>query len=83
MFTVYILYSPSSEKFYIGYTSELPEDRLKKHLSNHTGYTARYKDWIISYSEKFTNKEEAIKREREIKGWKSKDKIRKLISSAE
>ena len=35
MFTVYILFSETADKFYIGFTSEPVEERLRKHLSNH------------------------------------------------
>jgi len=48
----------------------LPE-RLRKHNSNHSGFTGKYNDWKIVYSEKFVSKSEAYARERQIKKWKS------------
>ncbi|SDI09307.1 GIY-YIG nuclease family protein [Chryseobacterium jejuense] len=75
----YILYSESLDKYYIGHSCERLQERLRKHLSNHKGFTSKAKDWIIIYSENFNSKIEAYKREREIKAWKSKSKIQKLI----
>ncbi len=82
MFTVYILFSETTAKFYIGFTSKPVEERLRKHLSNHSGFTAKTKDWKIVHTEQFENKSEALQREKEIKNWKSKSRILKLISSA-
>ena len=56
------------------------EDRLRRHLTSHKGFTARTKDWKIVYFETFENKTDAILRELEIKNWKSKKKIIELIS---
>ena len=68
-FYVYILYSRYLGNYYIGSTSDV-ENRLKKHLSNHKGYTSKAKDWIVVYKEEFRTKSEALFREREIKEWK-------------
>ncbi|MEW7307474.1 GIY-YIG nuclease family protein, partial [Elizabethkingia anophelis] len=57
-------------------------ERLRKHLSNHKGFTSRAKDWMIVYYEAFNDKSSAYKREREIKAWKSKKKIEQLIKSS-
>jgi putative endonuclease len=81
MACLYILYSPSLDKYYVGHTTLLPEERLRKHLSNHDGFTAKAKDWIIVHTETFPSKALAYARERQIKGWKSKTKIRQLIRS--
>ena len=54
-FYFYIIYSPSADKFYYGHTNNLQE-RLKKHNSNHNGFTGKSNDWIIVYSEKFNSK---------------------------
>ena len=68
-FYVYILYSRHLGNYYIGLTSDV-ENRLKKYLSNHKGYTSKAKDWIVAYKEEFQTKSEALFREREIKKWK-------------
>jgi putative endonuclease len=81
MYTFYILFSPSTDKYYIGHTGDDPKERLRKHLRNHDGFTSTKKDWIIVYSECFELKTEAYRREREVKAWKSKVRIRKLIGA--
>jgi putative endonuclease len=74
----YILYSQTADKFYIGHTTQSIEERLAKHLSNHDGFTAKYKDWKVVFTEEYPTKELAYKRERQVKAWKSKKKIHAL-----
>ncbi len=81
LYFFYVLYSAELDKFYIGHTSNL-EERLRKHNSNHKGFTGKADDWTIVFSEKFQTKEEAYKREREVKKWKSKKMIEKLIENS-
>jgi putative endonuclease len=78
MFFVYILFSQSLNKYYIGFTSDL-KDRLRKHNSNHKGFTGTRSDWIVKYTEKFETKIEALNREKQIKNWKSRLMIEKLF----
>ncbi len=75
---LYILYSPSGDVYYVGYTSDL-ERRLLSHLSHHKGFTGKFKDWEIVYTESYKSKSEAYKRERQIKKWKSRQMIEALI----
>ena len=79
MYTVYILFSATLKKYYIGFTGEFVEERLHKHLSHHKGFTSKAKDWVIVYKEIFASKEQAIQRERQLKSWKSNIRIRELI----
>lgn len=67
MFTVYILYSKYLQKYYIGYTSQVVQERLDKHLANHKGFTGRAKDWQIVYENTLEEKQEALKLEKQIK----------------
>ena len=64
MATFYILYSKNIDSYYIGHTNSSLEERLSRHLSNHKGYTAKAKDWIVVYSEVFTSKPDAYAREK-------------------
>ncbi|MCA6423651.1 MAG: GIY-YIG nuclease family protein [Flavobacterium sp.] len=82
MFYFYILFSKFLDKYYIGHTSETLEERLRKHLSKHSGFTSKAKDWEVVYFEIFDDKSTAYKRELEVKKWKSKIKIQKLVSAA-
>jgi len=68
------------DQFYIGHTSNNLEERLKKHNSHHKGFTGKYNDWEIVYFEKYDTKSTAYARERQVKGWKSREMIRKLIN---
>ena len=80
---VYILFSDSLKKFYVGSTTGLPESRLRKHLTDHKGYTAKSKDWKIVFTEKTSSKSDALIREKQIKAWKSHDLIRNLIDKSD
>jgi putative endonuclease len=77
----YILYSHILDKFYIGSTGESLEERLRRHLTSHKGFTSKAKDWIIVYSEQYQDIKEAHQREMQIKRWKSKKMIQDMISS--
>lgn len=67
MFTVYVLYSSTYNKIYIGYTSNLIQ-RFKSHneLSS-KGWSIKFRPWIVLYTEIFDNKTLALKREKELK----------------
>ena len=77
-FHFYILYSKQADKFYVGHTSNVDE-RLRKHNSHHKGFTGMGDDWQVVYSETFATKTEAYSREREVKSWRSRKMIQKLI----
>lgn len=79
MYTVYILQSKEKGLYYVGYTSQEPQSRLSKHLSNHGGYSSRAKDWEIIKTIEFTEKKEAMELERKIK----KRGIRRYLESLE
>jgi len=78
MYYVYILYSPSKDKFYIGQTEDV-EKRLSQHrIRKNLGAD----DWIIKYTEEFATRSGAVLRETEIKSMKRKSYIEWLISTA-
>ena len=80
MFTVYVLYSPSFKKIYIGYTSNL-NGRFKSHNElGKKGWTIKFRPWIICYKEEFDTKQEAMKRETELKSAKCREWIWSLIN---
>lgn len=78
MFHLYILFSPTKNKYYIGHTGDDLVERIRKHNSNHKGFTGGIGDWELKYSEEYVAKSEAMKREKEIKSWKSRKMIEKL-----
>jgi putative endonuclease len=78
MYYFYILYSTNIDKYYLGHTSEL-EERIRKHNSNHKGFTVKAIDWVLVYSEAYSDKREAFTRKRQVKNWKSRQRVEKLI----
>ncbi|WP_115124456.1 GIY-YIG nuclease family protein [Marinirhabdus gelatinilytica] len=74
----HILYSKKLNKYYVGYTQQLSK-RLDNHNWKHKGFTGRANDWVLVYKEQFAKKSEALSRERQIKRWKSRKMIEKLI----
>jgi putative endonuclease len=78
----YILFSKHLDKYYIGSTRDLPEDRLRRHLSDHKGFTSNAKDWVIVFLEFYGNYSLAHKRELQIKSWKSRKMIETLVSKS-
>jgi putative endonuclease len=80
MFYIYLIYSQSADKHYIGFTSSLSA-RLDAH--NHPqnkGWTKSFKPWVLVYSEEFETKPEAMKREKYLKSIKNKEYLLELIS---
>ena len=82
MARLYILHSQTLDRYYVGHTTESLEERLRKHLSKHQGWTARAKDWVLVHAEEFPDKASAYRRERAIKAWKSNARIKELIEDA-
>ena len=83
MCCVYILYSFQLDKFYVGHTCDEMDERLRKHLSDHSGYTSKAKDWDVVYTEPYSDKPSAYRRELELKARKSRKLIIELIESSE
>ena len=66
-YVVYILYSKSYSKRYVGYTSNLIE-RFKSHNSLSTkGFTIRYRPWFLVHIEFLYDKKETMAREKFLK----------------
>ena len=79
MFTVYVLYSEKYDKLYVGYTSDLKQRLLSHNELSRKGWTVKYRPWELIYTDKFTDKSSAMKRERELKSHKGRDILRTLI----
>jgi putative endonuclease len=79
----YILYSATANKFYVSSTNVDLLLRIKKHNTNHKGFNGGVGDWTLQYHEEFDTAEGARKREREIKGWKSRRLIERLIGKGQ
>ncbi len=63
----------------MGHTCEQINQRIRKHNSNHKGFTGSEADWKLVFIENFPDKSSAYARERAVKSWKSRKKIEELI----
>ena len=80
MYKVYVLYSLSFHKIYIGQTDDL-ERRLFEHNDGLLSiYTKRYKPWEVIYMEEYQTRGEALKREKQLKSQKGREFIWNLIN---
>ena len=79
MAAVYILYSPSLNRYYVGRCIEVSE-RLNQHLENFFpgAFTAKAKDWIVYYSLNDLSYKQARSIESHIKKMKNKRYIENL-----
>jgi putative endonuclease len=78
MYFLYILYSRSKDKFYIGQTYDIDKRVAEHRLNANLGAT----DWELMYTESFLTRSDAMKRELEIKAKKRRTYIEWLISKS-
>ncbi len=71
MYYVYILYSESFDKFYIGQTNDLA-NRVKRHNAGSELYTKRYIPWILKWSTQKPTRAEAMVLEKKLKNLSKK-----------
>jgi putative endonuclease len=81
MYTVYILQSIRDRKRYIGYTKDF-ERRLKEHNSGKTESTRRRRPFKVMYTETYSTKEEAKKREQFFKSGRGREELNRILSGA-
>ncbi|HTL81460.1 MAG TPA: GIY-YIG nuclease family protein [Bacteroidia bacterium] len=77
---VYILYSMSRDRYYVGQTENI-ENRLASHNAGRTPSTKNGIPWKLVFSEILPSRSEAMKREVEIKSKKRRAYIETLIHS--
>ncbi len=75
---LYILRSEKNGHFYTGIAADVG-DRLKRHNSGRSISTKSGRTWQLVHTEEFPDRSSAMKRESEIKSWKSHAMIEKLI----
>jgi putative endonuclease len=80
MWHLYILYSDSIDRYYIGFTDSL-EWRLFRHNQGWGRYSKRGIPWKIAYTEDCEIKSDALIREREIKSRKTRNYVESLIKN--
>ena len=77
-FFVYILYSESADRYYIGQTNNLV-DRLKRHNMGQVLSTKSYVPWELRFSLEVPTRKDAVKVERYLKNLKSRGKLERWI----
>jgi putative endonuclease len=75
---VYILAS-NSRTLYVGVTRDIRR-RLQAHRSGETSFTARYRIHRLVYIEGTDDVRSAIRREKQLKGWRRERKIEMITS---
>ena len=78
MYYVYVLFSKSDQKFYIGYTNNLKR-RLKEHSLGKTRSTIQRKNLQPLFYEAFVAKLDAQRRERYFKTTKGRASLRQIL----
>ncbi len=80
MYFIYILYSKSFDRYYVGSTENV-ELRLYRHNSKMVASTKKYITWVVVHTEQFSSRSDAVKRENQIKKMKSRKYIESLIAN--
>lgn len=78
MYYVYILYSPSIQKYYKGQTNDL-EDRLKRHNQGRNKYTKRGAPWKLIWTCTKENRSAAVRLETILKKY-SQEQILEFVA---
>jgi putative endonuclease len=65
-YVVYILYSESLGKYYVGHTNNIKE-RLKRHNTGRSTYTSKGMPWNLAKEYLCASRSEAVQLEKEIK----------------
>ncbi len=80
MFHVYILKSTLNNRYYVGSTGNVAR-RLEQHNSGLVRSTKGFMPWILVYQKELSTLSEARKKELQIKSWKKRVAIEKLINN--
>jgi putative endonuclease len=82
-YSIYVIQNEAGKK-YIGYTSNL-EKRLKRHNGDlpgkNTSYTKKIGGhWTLKYKEEYASRQEAVRREKELKSCQGRKFITEILS---
>ena len=81
MYHLYILYSKSLDRYYIGQTKQV-EKRLIKHNKGHSRATKTGIPWELVFSVSFESKTESLRAEKWLKKMKSREITEQVIVGA-
>jgi len=80
-FHVYILLSETTNRYYVGQTQDVTE-RLAYHNANYSKSLRNRGPWQLVYQEEYKTRGQAMRRERQIKSWKDRGMIERLVSAS-
>ena len=66
MYIVYILYSPSTDQYFVGQTKDI-KIALWQHNAKTNPVTADGKPWIVKFTQSFATRNEALSLEMKLK----------------
>lgn len=78
MFTVYVLRSAKTGRFYTGSTSNVSL-RLSRHEQGLSPSTKHGRPWELVHQEEFITRSEAVRRERYLKTGRGREELRGLL----
>ena len=78
-FVVYVLFSESGNRLYVGYSSNSLERFYWHNLKSKKGFTTRYRPWKMIHIEFFDDARIARKREKQLKGGQGREWLRNVI----
>jgi putative endonuclease len=78
MFFVYVLYSETASRRYVGMSSN-PDSRLKQHNGGSTKSTKAYRPWTIVHIEEYKTLAEARNREKYLKSGIGREYLDKIL----
>jgi putative endonuclease len=77
---VYILYSRKYKRYYIGHTNDV-ECRVAQHNdADAKGWTRSFQPWEVMYVEPYPSRSGAMRQEKYLKSFKSKERIEQYIA---
>jgi len=72
-FVVYILWSATYKKWYVGMTSSLINRFASHNKLGTKGWTIRYRPWKVVHVEFYKTKKEALLREKQLKSGRGRE----------
>ena len=81
MYFVYMLYSVSSRKTYIGYTNDINRRVQEHNITESSGFTLRYRPWTLIQTEQYVTKSEAMVREKFLKTGRGREEVQLYVES--
>ncbi|GAB4300244.1 MAG: hypothetical protein Kow0098_27470 [Ignavibacteriaceae bacterium] len=77
-FFLYILYSPAALRTYVGQTNNI-SNRLSLHNSGKVRSTKAFSPWILIFSEAFSSRADAMKKEKWFKSPVGRKKLSEIL----